>query len=146
MISATGAVRLDVQRLRDLDFDRYGLASLAAGDRGLFYVNRAGRTAPVALMDGWAEDFSDGLARSPRGAKTGFIDRSLRLAIPARYDGAYPFEHGRAAVCLGCKVSAPDREGYTFLKGGRWGCIDTDGREVVPVTQPSPDNLDCAGN
>ena len=91
-------------------------------------------------------EFHDGLAPSPRliggGYRIGYIDRSLRLVIPPRWDGGLDFEGGRAQVCRGCKVA---RDGdFAELQGGVWGCIDTAGREVVPVEQPSPDGLDCA--
>ena len=113
-----------------------------------FYVNEDGRTAPVAGVDGHAVGFNNDLAPSPRrvggdGYKIGYIDKHLALAIPARWDGGLDFSGGRAEVCRGCHVA---RDGdFAELQGGLWGCIDTDGHEVVPVNQPSPDGLDCAG-
>jgi hypothetical protein len=82
------------------------------------------------MMDNWAEPFADGLARSPVGGKIGFIDRNLALVISARYDGAFPFEHGWAAVCTDCKL-ASDGEHSSYV-GGRWGCIDPHGHEQEP--------------
>jgi hypothetical protein len=143
-ISAAGGLQLKESELDHLTFDG-GLATVQVG-KLFFYVDEHGRSAPVASVEGRAVEFRDGLAPSPRligGAyKIGYIDRSLRLVIPPRWDGGLDFEDGRAQVCRGCKVS---RDGdFAELQGGVWGCIDATGREVVPVEQPSPDGLDCA--
>jgi hypothetical protein len=145
-ILPSGALRLAPGRLDQLRFDEDGLASVQVG-KLFFYVNEHGKTAPVAGVDGRATTFHDGLAPSPRrvgrGYKIGYIDKDLSLAIPARWDGGLDFDGGRAEVCRGCHVA---RDGdFAELQGGLWGCIDTDGREVVPVREPSPDNLDCGG-
>jgi WG repeat protein len=145
-ISDGGALRLAPARLRELRFDEDGLAAVQVG-RLFFYVASDGRSSPVAGVDGEAAGFHNGLAPSPRlmdsgGYKIGYIDKQLKLVIPARFDGGLDFNEGRAQVCLGCKV-ARDGE-MAELQGGVWGCIDTLGREVVPVTQASPDNLDCS--
>src|SRR4029077_3739959 len=95
---AAGHLHLKREHLLALGFDQYGLASVYIG--GWYYVRRDGRLAPVMMMDNWAESFADGLARSPVGSKIGFIDRKLALVVPARYDGAFPFEHGWAAACI----------------------------------------------
>jgi hypothetical protein len=139
-VDAAGDIRLAARHLRRLRFDRYGLASLWLG-QSFYYVSRSGRLAPVMAMDNWADDFADGLARSPRGAKVGYIDRSLALAIPARFDGALPFKHGRAAVCVGCRLDRA-REPADYVGGG-WGCIDTGGREVTPPDRPTVAAAGC---
>jgi hypothetical protein len=125
---AAGHLHLKREHLLALDFDRYGLAGIYID--GWYYVRRDGRLAPVMMMDNWAESFADGLARSPVGSKIGFIDRNLALVVPARYDGAFPFEHGWAAVCIDCKL-ASDGE-HSWYVGGRWGCIDRHGHERKP--------------
>jgi len=144
-VSAAGIMHLQPGQLRHLSFDENGLAAVQV-DRLFYYVARNGETAPVASVEDRAVTFHDGLAPSPRFVggrwKIGYIDTRLRLVIPARYDGGLDFAEGGAQVCLGCKV---DRDGsMAELTGGRWGCIDTHGREVVPVAQPSPDGLDCS--
>ena len=126
---AAGQIHLKLKHQLALGFDRHGLASVNIGG-GWYYVRRGGRLAPVMMMDNWAEPFADGLARSPVGSKIGFINRNLALVIPARYDGAYPFEHGRAEVCIDCRLSS-DGE-HSWYEGGRWSCIDRDGREREP--------------
>jgi hypothetical protein len=78
-------------------------------------------------MDGWAEDFSNGLARSPRSGKVGYMDRRLNLVIPARYDGALPFEKGVGEACKDCRVVHFGE--HSSYRGGKWFCIDRRGRE-----------------
>ena len=119
------------QHILALDFDRNGLASVNI-DGGWFYVRRDGRLAPVMTMDNGAEPFSEGLARSPVGGKIGFINRNLALVIPARYDGALPFQHAGAEVCIDCRmVSHGEHSSY---EGGRWACIDQHGHEREPFS------------
>jgi hypothetical protein len=139
-VDAAGALHLTPKHLRALRYDRHGLASLWLG-ASFYYAAHDGRLAPVMTMDNWADDFFDGLARSPRDGKVGYVDRRLRLAIPASYDGAYPFDHGRAVVCRGC-VSERNGEYHNYA-GGSWGCIDTHGREVVPLTHRSLGDAGC---
>jgi hypothetical protein len=133
-VDASGMPKLARKHLEALRYDRSGLASAWIGD-SFYYVARDGLLAPVMRMDNWADDFADGLARSPRAGRIGYIDRTLRLVIPASFDGAFPFRHGRAVVCRGCTFRKTD-EDATYV-GGLWGCIDTDGREVKPLTRPS---------
>jgi hypothetical protein len=123
---AAGHFHLRRRHLRALDFDRHGLAGIYI-DGGWYYARRDGRLAPVMAMDNWAEPFVDGLARSPVGGKIGFINRHLALVIPARYDGALPFEHGCAEVCIGCKLTSEGE--HSWYASGLWGCIDHHGRE-----------------
>jgi hypothetical protein len=125
---AAGHLHLKREHLLALDFDRYGLASVFID--GWYYARRDARLAPVMMMDNGAESFADGLARSPLGSKIGFINRNLALVIPARYDGAFPFERGRAAVCIDCKLVS-DGE-HSWYVGGSWGCIDQYGHEREP--------------
>jgi hypothetical protein len=94
------------------------------------YVRRDGAMAAVMAYDNGAEAFTNGRARSPVGAKIGYIDPSLRLVIPAIYDGAYPFEKGVAVVCLGCSLVSKGE--HSWFEGGTWGCIDPDGKTVTP--------------
>ncbi|WP_246675416.1 WG repeat-containing protein [Mesorhizobium sp. B2-3-4] len=139
---AAGHIHLKRKHLLALDFDRHGLASINING-GWYYVRQDGRLAPVMAMDNWAEPFADGLARSPVGSKIGFINRNLALVIPARYDGALPFEHGRAEVCIDCKL-VPDGEHFRYV-GGRWACIDRHGHERGPF-RPDRSAGDVCGN
>ena len=122
---AVGHIHLKREHLLALDFDRHGLASVHIDDEW-YYVRQDGRLAPVMMRDNWAEPFVDGLARSPVAGKIGFINRNLELVIPARYDGAFPFRHGWAEVCIDCKLTSEGE--HSWYVGGRWGCIDHHGR------------------
>jgi len=51
---------------------------------------------------------------------------------PHHYDWGWPFENGRALVCLGCREGEPEGE-HRPVVGGRWGYVDKSGEEVVPV-------------
>jgi hypothetical protein len=125
-VDSNGRAHMKPEYRRRLAFDRHGLASVRLGSRW-FWFDRSGRSAETMLYDTWAEDFSNGLARSPRAGKIGFIDRSLRLVIPARYDGALPFDGGVAEVCMGCSLVYHGEHG--IYEGGTWFCVDRRGRE-----------------
>lgn len=125
-IDAEGHVHLARKHFRQLDFDSHGLAAVTVGP-GFYYLRRDGRSAPVMMRDNGPEAFSQGRARSEVNGKVGFIDRSLRLVIPRRYDGAMPFEKGSAEVCTGCAV-ASDGE-HSWYTGGHWVRIDRRGRQ-----------------
>ena len=59
--------------------------------------------------------FSEGLAVVSNGEGYGYMDKSGQIAIPYRYDDAYPFKNGLGAV----------------RKNGKWGYIDENGNEVI---------------
>jgi hypothetical protein len=98
----------------------------------MHYVNAAGRAAQVLLFDNGADDFEEGLARTVRGGKIGYLDRSLVERVPPRWDFGFPFQGGVAIVCQGCREQQ-DGE-HTSVVGGLWGYIDHQGNVVVPVT------------
>lgn len=99
--------------------------------RTLYYLNGSGRSAPVLWYDNGADGFAEGLARTTRGGKIGFIDRSLTEKIAPTWDFAFPFDGGVARVCQGCR-SHPVGEHFE-LRGGFWGYINREGAVVVPV-------------
>jgi WG repeat protein len=127
-IDRDGHLHVTPWHLRHLTYDNHRLATIHVDQ--WYYVRRTGRLAPVMALDNWAEPFSDGLARSPVGKKIGYVDRELKLVIPARYDGAFRFEQGVAVVCTGCEIVSSGE--HTRYEGGMWGCIDRHGRELRP--------------
>jgi hypothetical protein len=129
-IDVDGTPHVRPEQLARLSYDANGLATIHFGEWLL--IRRDGGLAPVMAFDNWAEEFSSGLARSPRGGKIGFINPRLELVIPAKYDGAYRFEGGRAAVCVGCHM-VPNGEHGGYASGS-WFCITPDGRETVSRT------------
>jgi hypothetical protein len=124
---AQGRVHLTRDHLSRLTYDRYGLAGVYV--EGWRYLTRDGRSAAVLAFDNGPDPFAEGLARSPVGEKIGYIDRTLRTVIPAEFDGAFPFEHGVAVVCVGCRAQSEGE--HAFYAGGSWGCIDHRGHFVT---------------
>ena len=105
-------------------------------DSKLYYVNSRGRIAPVLPFDNGADYFVEDLARSPHNGKIGFIDSELFERIPPTWDFAFPFSKGVALVCQGCR---PHSVGdHTEMRGGKWGYINREGIEVVPVRFDKP--------
>lgn len=131
-VGADGELEVGASHLAALDF-LDGPAPLRVGERW-YYVLADGRSVPVLVHDNGADAFREGLARTVASdGRVGFVDRALRVAIPPRWDFAWPFEEGRALVCRGCRRDVPDADGHAAVSGGRWGWIDTAGEEVVPV-------------
>ncbi|WCE04222.1 WG repeat-containing protein [Pseudoxanthomonas sp. JBR18] len=58
----------------------------------------------------------------------GYLDRQGRIAIPARFSGARPFNEGRAVVIARHNLGLADREGKVLAQGA-WRC----GREPVLI-------------
>ncbi len=125
--------------LLQMRFESNGLATAAIGSDFL-YVDRGGKTAPVLPLDNGPDRFVEGVARTTRGGKVGFVDESLNEVVLANWDFAYPFENGVAVVCTGC-VSEKHGE-HSEIRGGKWGVIDHAGRVVVPV-EYARDELDA---
>jgi hypothetical protein len=136
----TGRLHVYATHLRRLDYDKFGLSTVFIDK--FYYVRRNGRVAPTMAVDNWAEDFQEGLARSPVNGKIGYIDRSLTLRIPAKYDGAYPFYRGFAVVCVGCtsrsQVSKSGELEGSWYEGGVWACIDRLGHPQPAFRAPKP--------
>ena len=123
-----GTLTFNPARLSDFAFKR-GLMDVNIGGHW-HYVRRDGLSQPVMTYDNWADEFQSGLARSEVAGKVGYIDRRLRLVLPRIYDGAFPFEKGRAVVCFGC-TRRSDGE-HSYYAGGSWACVDARGREIRP--------------
>lgn len=139
-----GTAEIRPEHLAALDFGEDGLASIRVGEH-FYYFRKDGRSARVPTYDNWADDFAEGLVRTVRVVdgveRIGYLDRELAVVIPARYDWGFPFEGGRARVCIGCRAGKPDGDGHSEVSGGLWGYIDRAGKEVVPV-RSSRDDLD----
>jgi hypothetical protein len=118
------------------EFGSDGLTTLVVGKRDLYLARRDGRMAPVLRFDNGPDPLVEGLARTLRDGKIGFLNPSLETVIPPVWDFAFPFENGRAIVCRGCTLKA-DGE-HTSVEGGQWGAIDRTGMVVVPLAQRKP--------
>jgi hypothetical protein len=94
---------------------------------GCFWVNRKGLAQKTHCFDNGADSFEEGLTRylSPEG-KLGYMNRRLKVVIPATYTFSYPFSKGQARACLGC---SEEKEGeHSFHRGGEWFLIDKTGK------------------
>ncbi|TCT24301.1 WG repeat-containing protein [Thiobaca trueperi] len=117
-------------QLRQMRFEIQGLAAVWVTGQW-YYVRPTGESLPVVTLDNGPDPFAEGLVRSPRQGRIAYVDAQFREVIAPRYDWGWPFARGRALVCRGCR---PIQDGeHTRLSGGRWGWIDRQGREVVPV-------------
>lgn len=113
-------------------FSEHGLAAALINGQW-FYFKRTGEELPVITFDNGADPFSSGLVRSLQNGKISYFNSEFRQIIPPKYDWGWPFENGRALVCLGCKKDKPDEMGHVPMTGGQWGYIDLHGREVMLV-------------
>jgi hypothetical protein len=141
--SADGTIKLSSATLSEIDFDAQGLARVAIDAGSWLYVRRTGAVLEVLAVDNGPDDFAEGLVRGLRDGKVVYFDRSFKVVIGPKYDFGWPFEHGRAMVCVDCHLSAPSAsqcDEHIPVLGGRWGFIDHRGREVVPV-QSTRDQL-----
>ena len=134
-VGANGEVRIAVEHLAAMDFDDDGLSrTLIAGQ---WYLLRAdGTKLPVVAWDNGPDELSEGLVRTVAGGKIAYADKTLQIVVPPRYDWGWPFESGKALVCLGCRKEKPPGEEHTSVVGGTWGFIDLNGSEIVPVKHP----------
>jgi len=84
-----------------------------------------GNQFPVVL------DFSNDRAAFSVNEKWGFIDRSGKIVIEAKYDDTRAFSEGFAAVNVGAvlKRGSP----HDSRAGGKWGFVDRSGRVAIPV-------------
>jgi len=106
-----------------------------ADQNGWADIDREGRVlVRPHVVDNGPDPFSEDRARYVQDGRFGFIDRSARIVIDARYAYAEPFKHGRALVCTDC-WAVSDGE-HMRMVGERWGAIDIEGRVVVTPDLP----------
>ncbi len=129
-----------------------GVAGAFTGGSG-GYIDKTGKQViSLPLSDAYWYNFSEGMApvRLKKNDQYGFIDKSGKVAITPRFDEAFRFSQGRAAVRVKKDWGYIDKTGkwavparydkaYNFesvglapvqLKG-KWGFVDKNGREVV---------------
>ena len=136
-----GGIVASRQSLKDISFGPEGLGAMIV-DKRLCFVNRQGKTAPAFNFDNGPDYVVEGMARTVKNGKVGFVNTQLDEVVAPVWDFASPFEHGVAEVCMGC-VSTPVRPGSedTSMVGGKWGYIDKRGKVIVPVVYDDPRNL-----
>lgn len=114
------------------------------------FADKRGKTV-IAPQFNATSYFTEGLCAVMNGnGNWGYINSEAELVIDHLYDNAYPFKNGKAKVMLrgkwgiinnkGASVVPPiyndvDMDGSIYLvkKGTKWGWIDKDGKELVPI-------------
>jgi hypothetical protein len=140
-VDSSGQRWVKAEHLRALSFDKHGVAAVWVKDaKGFYYVGRDGHMVPVVTYDNAPDDFVEERARTQVDGKIGYIDRKLRVVIAPHYDWGFPFEGGKAVVCIGCVLKASGRE-HWLVEGGMWGAVDRNGHEVVPLQYRSMEDL-----
>jgi hypothetical protein len=125
-----GSLTVNNEVLAEASFGEEGL-SLVWIDGHLHFVSRTGKTARAFFFDNGADYFVEGLARTVRDDKMGFVNPELVEVVEPRWDFAEPFQGGFARVCVDC-VKRQLGEHFVMV-GGKWGVIDKSGSVVVPV-------------
>jgi hypothetical protein len=141
-----GGIVIRDNHIKNILFDNDNLASIYFNDTDIVYVNTSGKTAKVLYFDNGADYFQEGLARTIKDGKIGFINKNLDVVILPNFDFAFPFSNGVATVCNGCYIVL-DGE-YSIVVGGKWGYINKKGDVTLPISyekddlpQPSTDVL-----
>lgn len=130
--TTAGSVVVPPQSLAGFDFEGNATGTIVVGKDQLYFLNPHGKTAPALRFDNGADYFVEGLARTVKGGKIGFVNTDLVEVIAPAWDFAFPFEEGLASVCNGC-APKPDGKEPSVITGGKWGYIDKAGKIVVPV-------------
>jgi hypothetical protein len=131
-VKADGSHYIAAFYLKQLSYGVNGLAGVRGND-GWMYVNRRGKVviSVVPTFDNGPDEFHEGLVRFIENQKYGFADPKGKIVVPPQYDGAMPFEGGRAKVCVGCAEKCVDREcEYHVFSGGKWFSVDKNGKTL----------------
>jgi KWG Leptospira. len=132
-IDITGKEVIPLKYARAKSFSE-GLAVVSIRNRYGF-VDITGQEV-IPLKYETAESFSEGLAVVKLKNKYGFVDKTGQEVIPCKYDYVNSFSGGLAVACIGVEVKVKGNEYYTrtnFSGDGKWGFIDTNGEEVIPL-------------
>ena len=152
---ADGTVVIPPQFLSAQPFTTEGLACVAKANVGWLWIRPDQSVVAQAFnFDNDCDPFSEDKPHLARFVavdasgvqKIGFIDRKGQIVIPAQLDGAFPFEQGKATVCIGCRLEALEGDvDHRRWIGGRWGEINPKGvvtlRETPGFTAPTPNPL-----
>jgi hypothetical protein len=113
------------------EFSPEGIAAVV-DEQGWAYIDRTGRVLlRPFVVEADPDRFEEGLARFLEADKFGFFDRRGTVVIPARFDAAFSFHDGLAAVCVGAR-KVKQKGQPTLIEGGKWGYIDRQGEVVIP--------------
>lgn len=106
---------------------------------GLFAFNISlSQQVPEAKIQEWLELIKGGELGPEKRAiysfsyeeKIGAIDTAGNVILPFKYDFVDGFYNGIAAVNIGGEY---DNNSYPHVKGGKWGLVDSTGKEITAV-------------
>lgn len=120
---------LPKNKIRGLKFDRDGLIGGHVNHHGCVWLNRNGLMRPTHCFDNGPDYFEEGLARyiDSKG-RFGYMNKKLKIVIPAQFTFAFPFRDGIANVCNGCETKTKGE--YSVMEGGEWWTINKTGKIV----------------
>ncbi|MCW9030119.1 MAG: WG repeat-containing protein [Gammaproteobacteria bacterium] len=126
----SGKLSISDKHFKQVWFNKDGLADIRIHD-GIYYINKKAKLVRTHLFDNGPDYFKEGLARTVKNNKFGFINKQLTVVIEPQYDFAFPFNNGISIVCVDCFFK-PDGEHKT-VEGGKWGQIDKQGNVVTEI-------------
>lgn len=130
--NAAGNLELPASSLKQLHFDRDGLAAVWLGGQH-YYVRADGHSLPVLSHDNGPDYFTEGLTRARIDGRIGYFNPQLQPAFATRFDWGFPFKQGVPEVCNGCTLAAPDADGHRAVVGGEWFLINPHGQVIAPT-------------
>lgn len=108
---------------------------------GCVAINNKGKELfNVFTVDNGNDYPKDGLFRilDKSGTKMGVANMKGQVIVKPKYDAIFPYYEGLAAVAVGCKTVRPqDDPEHEYVVGGKWGFIDKQGNEVIPLEYDS---------
>lgn len=108
---------------------------------GCVAINNQGQELfRVYMADNGNDRPVDGLFRilDESGQKMGIANMEGKVVVSPKYDAIFPYHDGLAAVAVGSKEVRPaDDPEHEYTVGGKWGFIDKQGNEVVPLEYDS---------
>ncbi|WP_180961536.1 WG repeat-containing protein [Hoylesella timonensis] len=108
---------------------------------GCVAINNKGKELFNVFMANNGNDYpKDGLFRilDKSGTKMGVANMNGQVIVKPKYDAIFPYYEGLAAVAVGCKTVRPqDDPEHEYVVGGKWGFIDKQGKEVIPLEYDS---------
>lgn len=108
---------------------------------GCVAINNKGKELFNVFMANNGNDYpKDGLFRilDKSGTKMGVANMKGQVIVKPKYDAIFPYHEGLAAVSVGCKTVRPgDDPEHEYVVGGKWGFIDKQGHEIIPLKYDS---------
>lgn len=147
-IDRNGKVVIPARLHRDnnsSDDDFYnGLARIAGPGKQDWFIDAKGRRKfPASTLD--AGRFSEGLATTREGGKTGYMDTTGTLVIPRTFDSAEPFSEGLAVIGKSKLYGYIDVRGATVVEPQYFDAMPFAADGVARVVVQGPCELPPSG-